>query len=245
LPGIGYVVLNQQTSRSGASSTGLKVVGIHLVVTVTSTTAVAGTQAFVSVASSSLSGPVAGLLRGLAYGTSANVGKTVIAGKSFPEYVNCRGTNGKTKKNSGATATIPGVLTTGAITDKEKGTVTATQVSGKTSSTIHYLNLLGGTITATAVKASVSARGNPPTLGDHSSFLGLKVAGMPQINGNPAPNTKISLPGIGTLWLHRRIKSSTAITVIMVQLVIKHAINPAHLPLGAKVDVGYAKIGVS
>jgi hypothetical protein len=41
-----------------------------------------------------------------------------------------------------------------------------------------------------------------------------------------APNTKVTLAGLGTLWLHRRIETAQQITVIMVQLVVTVAGNP-------------------
>lgn len=244
LPGVGYVILNQETFSTGGASPGLTVIGIHLVVTHTSNSAVAGTQVFVSVANSSISGPEAGLLHGLAFGTSAVAGHTVIAGDSFPESLGCLGTNGATETNSGASVNVPDVLRTGTITDTAYGTETATEVFGKMTSTVHHLNLLGGKVTATAIRAKVTANGNPPTLGDHSSFVDLKVQGAPNLGGNPAPNTKIPLSGYGTLWLHRRIKTSSGIKVIMIQLVITKT-NPAKLPIGATIDVGYAGVGVS
>jgi hypothetical protein len=245
LPGIGYVVLNQHKSHIGSTSAGMTVIGIHLVVTTTTTRAQAGTQVNVSVANSSLSGPVAGVLSGLAFGTSANAANTVIAGKSFPQYMPCLGTSGKTISNTGAAAKIPGVLKTGTITDTANGTVSSAQVSGEMRSTIQQVNLLSGVITATAVRADVTANGNPPKLGDKSSFVGLHIAGHPEISDNVQRNTKVNLPGIGTLWLHKQVKTSEGIRVIMIQLVIGSTTNPAGLPLGATIDVGYARVGVS
>jgi hypothetical protein len=242
LPGIGYVVLNQQVSRH--NPTGLTVTAIHLFVTKSNKQAPTGTQAFVSVATSALSSPKAALLQGLAFGTSADAGSAVIAGKSFPEYLSCLGTGGVTHISSGAGATIPSALRSGTIIDKAKGKVTSTSASGKTSSTVHNLNLFDGKLTATAVKASVSVSGKAPTLKDGSSFIHLKVQGAPGMGGNPPPNTKGTLPGIGTLWLHRQIKTAKRITVIMVQVIVTHKNNPANLPLGATIDVGYASVGL-
>ncbi len=242
LPGVGYVVLNQQSSHIGTSSASMTVIGIHLVVTATTPLAPSGTQVWVSFANSSLTGPVTGLLNGLSFGTSANLGTTLIAGESFPEYMSCLGTGGATKSNTGAGVTIPGVLTSGTIDDTATGTVSSTEDSGEMTSTVQGLNLLSGTVTATAIKADVTATGNPPTLGDNSSFLGLQVAGHPEITDNVPPNTKLSLPGIGTLWLHRRIETPTGIKVIMIQLIIGS--SGTGLPVGAVVDVGYARVGV-
>jgi hypothetical protein len=245
LPGIGYVVLNQHTSHVGSTSAGLRVIGIHLVVTGTTKRAKSGTELDVSVANSSLKGPVTGVLRGLSFGTSAHAGSTVIAGRSFPEYMPCLGTAGKTIRNTGVGGALPGVLSSGTITSTVNGTVSSTQDSGETSSTIEHMKLLAGVIRASAVRADITANGNPPALGDNSSFVGLHVTGHPEINDSVPANTQVNLPGIGTLWLHKLVETSQGIKVIMIQLLITSHINPAGLPVGAKIDIGYASVSVS
>ncbi len=52
------------------------------------------------------------------------------------------------------------------------------------------------------------------------------MAGHPGIGAHVAPNTKVTLAGLGTLWLHRRIEIKYKITVIMVQLVLTVPGNP-------------------
>jgi hypothetical protein len=245
LPGIGYVVLNEHRSHVGKTSAKMSVIGIDVVVTTSNKHAKSGTRIEVSVANSGLNGPVEGVLTGLAFGTSAKAGSTVKAGKSFPQYMPCLGTHGKTRTNTGAGVNLPGVLKSGTITDTANGTVTSSRVSGEMTSTIQGVNLLSGAIRATVVKADVKANGNPPTLRDKSSFIGLHVAGHPGITDNVPVNTKVNLPGIGTLWLHKQVKTSHGIRVIMIQLVIGSAANPAGLPVGATVDVGFARVGVS
>ena len=94
---------------------------------------------------------------------------------------------------------------------------------------IQNLNLLGGLVTATVVKADVTASGNPPSLGDHSSFVGLSVAGQPGIGDNVPVNTKVPLAGLGTLWLHRVVQTGTSIRVIMIQLDVTVPSNPLGL----------------
>jgi hypothetical protein len=245
LPGVGYVILNQQVPKITNTQAGLTVIAIHVVVTKPNPTAKVGTQIIVSFAQSGLGGPVSGLLDGLAYGASAHVGTTVIAGKEFPESLSCLGTNGKTRTNQGVGLSIPGILTSGTVTDTVQGTATATTASAAASSAVQGLNLLGGTVKATAIKAAVSATGNPPAFGDTSTFLNLTVAGHPGIGAHVAPNTKVTLAGLGTLWLHRRIETQDKITVIMVQLVVTVAGNPEGLKVGTTVDVAYAQASVN
>jgi hypothetical protein len=244
LPGVGYIILNQQTSHVRNGSADLTVTGLRVVVTLGTPLAPVGTQIVVSSAESSLGGPVAGLLDGLAYGANANVGSTVIAGEQFPQPLYCLGTDGNTDTNSAVSVLVPGILTSGTVADTAEGSAGATQVSGEVTSTVQGLNLLSGLVRATVVKADVTASGKPPALGDHSSFAGLSVAGFPGIGDNVPPNTSVPLAGIGTLWLHKVTKTAQSITVVMLQLDVTVAGNPLGLGAGTQVNVAYAQIGV-
>lgn len=244
LPAIGYVVLNQQTGHVSGHKAGLTVIGIHVYVTLSTPLAPVGTQIIVSDATSSLGGPVSGLLDGLAYGASANVANTIIAGREFPKTLGCLGTGGVTRSNTGVSIGIPGILDSGTVADTVKGVDNASAVSAETTSTIQGLNLLSGLVTATVIKAEVTASGSPPALGNHSTFLGLTVAGFPAITDHVSPNTKLSLAGLGTLWLNRQIKTANKITAIMVQLKVTVPGNPLGLVVGTVVNVAYASVGI-
>jgi hypothetical protein len=244
LPGVGYVELNQQTGHVSAHKAGLTVIGLHVVVTLSTPLAPVGTQIIVSDATSSLGGPVSGLLTGLAYGASANVANTIIAGREFPKSLGCLGTGGATRSNTGVSIGIPGLLASGTVADTVEGTDNASTVSGEATSTIQGVNLLSGLVTATALKSDVTASGSPPTLANHSTFLGLTVAGFPGITDHVAPNTKLSLAGLGTLWLNRQIKTANKITAIMIQLKVTVPGNPLGLVVGTVVNVAYASVGI-
>jgi hypothetical protein len=244
LPGVGEVILNQQTGNVGTSKAGLTVIAIHVIVNITTPLAPKGTQIVVSYANSSLGGPFGGLLTGLSYAASANVlSSTVLVGQVFPQPLACFGTGGATRTNGGALVTVRPVLVSGTAVDTAEGTV-GKNPQAETSAAIQTLNLLSGLVTATAVKADVTATGNPPALGDNSSFVHLVVAGTP-VTIQPAPNTKISLAGIGTLWLHRVIKTSTSIRVIMIELIVTVPGNPLGLALNTTVTVASAKVGIN
>jgi hypothetical protein len=244
LPGVGYVELNQQASHVGTTRASLRVIGLHIVVNLSTPLAPLGTQINVGFAASGLGGPVAGLLDGLAYGAHANVGGVVIAGNLFPESLSCLGTFGATKTNTGVALSIPGILTSGTVADTVAGIAARKHSSATVTSTVQGLNLLTGIVTATALEANVTAAGNPPSYTDNSDFLGLTVAGFPAIGDNVPPNTKLSIAGIGTLWLHRRFEFSHEIKVIMVQLIVTVPNNPAGLAPGTTVNVGYAQASV-
>jgi hypothetical protein len=244
LPGVGEVILNQQTGHVGSNTAGLTVIAIHVIVNITTPLAPKGTQIIVSYANSGLGGPFGGLLSGLSYAASANVlGSTVLVGQVFPQPLACFGTGGATRTNGGALVSVPPVVISGTAADTAEGTA-GKHPSAETSSTIQGLNLLG-LVTATVIKADVTANGNPPALGDNSSFLNLSVAGFPAIGDNVPPNTKLTLPGLGTLWLHRVIKTSTSIRVIMVELIVSVPGNPLGLAVNTTVTVASAKVGIS
>jgi hypothetical protein len=243
LPGVGYVVLNQQTSHVYRHSADLTVIGLHVVVTITTPLAQAGTNIIVADATSDLGGTVSGLLDGLAYGAGAHVAETVLLGEEFPQPLGCTGTNGVTRSNTGAAVTIPGVLTTGTVDDSAAGVDNTSAVNGQVSSEVQGVNLGAGLVTATAVESAVTANGNPPALANNSTFLDVSVDGTP-ISGTPAPNTKISLAGIGTLWLNRQMETANKITVIAIQLDVTVPSNPLGLQPGAQVNIAYASVGV-
>jgi hypothetical protein len=244
LPGVGFVELNQQYGHVYQKTADLTVIGIHIVVTLSTPLAPIGTNIVVSFANSSLGGPVKGLLSGLAYGARANVlHGALLVGQAFPQSLGCLGTQGIPESNIGVGLNLLGEVTSGTVTDTVEGKANAKNASATVSSTVEGLNL-GGLVTATAVEADVSAKGVPPTFTDTSQFLDLAVSGFPGLSANPPPNTKLSLPGLGTLWLHKVTTTATTETVIMVQLDVTAAGNPLGLAVGTVVNVAYATVDI-
>ncbi len=233
LPGVGYVILNQQSSSVGATSAGLTVTGLDIVVNAPGVPGVpVGTQITVSHASSNLGGRVLGLVGGYSYGTYAQVGDVVKAGTTFPKYISCFGTNGRTEANTGANLSLPPVVTSGTIKDTVEGYANQTQLSVHTASTAEGLNLLNGTVTATTITSNATATGSPPKLTSGTTFVALKVLGQPV---TVTSAKKISLPNIGTLYLDRVERSATSIQVFAIHLVV--GTNNRNLPVGAIVNV--------
>jgi hypothetical protein len=243
LPGVGYVVLNQQVGKAGTTSGSLTVIGIHVVLTVTSPLGSAGSQVIVSYAHSGMTGPVTALLSGTAFGSYIAAGGTLTAGHSFPEGLDCLGTNGVVRTNAAAALSVPGAVSSGTISDTAVGTANASTLNAETTSSIEGLNLLGGLVTATAIKADVVVNGaNPLTFTDKSAFLGLSVAGVPNISSDPPANTQIALPGVGTLWLHKVVRTASSIHVVMIELDVTASGLP--VPAGAVIEVASATVGV-
>jgi len=246
LPGFGYVVLNEQQGKVTTSSAGLTVNAVHLFITTTNVLGIkTGTTVVISHATSGLGGPVAGLLGGVAYGSSATVGTVVKAGQSFPAYMPCLGTGGVLRTNPGLSVTIPKLLTTGTIADTVRGTITATSATGELTSTVQSANVLASLVRTSVVKVDAHASTNGATfpLSDAGSSFGtLSVTGFPAIHANTAPNTTLAVPGVGTLYLHRVIRSTRSIEVRMIELVLTKPVNGLAIGTDLRVAVAVAAV---
>jgi hypothetical protein len=221
--GVGYVILNEQTTFVDEDSARLVVKMLHLVVT-------AGpfidTSVVVGYAKSMLE-LRAGPLRGYAYATNVDLGDVVVSGPSALVTLPCPGTDGAVLTNSIDELSVPPVLSTGLAVTTAKGTVSPTLSTGKTTAAIFGINLVGGLITADVVKAVaiVKNNGTTVTVSDQGTkFVNLVVNGIP-IVGEVAPNTVLDLPGVGTLWLRRTVEDADTIEVTMIQLTLLNGID--------------------
>jgi hypothetical protein len=111
------------------------------------------------------------------------------------------------------------------------------------------LNLLNGLITANVISASITTVVNDsiqvfssPT----DSFVGLSVAGHPEITDSVPYNTSVPLAGLGTLYLKRIIRVGAPLRsteVRSLELVINQD-NSYGLPIGLDLIVGDAMMQV-
>jgi len=89
------------------------------------------------------------------------------------------------------------------------------------SATLGTVNVLNGLITADGVVAMATS-----TIGDvnaeGSSLANLVVNGV-QVD-DPAPNTQMSLPGVGYVVLNEQLPTSGGITVNMIHVVLQQAV---------------------
>ncbi len=247
LPGFGRVMLNEQISTVNATSAKLTVNMIHVFITAANVLAIPpGTQLIVSVANSTLvsaEGPA--LLVGFANGTGV-YGATFSSGPTAPAQLSCIGTNGVTKTVNAVGLVVPGVLSSGAISDSDRGYISPVIVNGSTTSTIATANVLNGLVTLSSltVKGNVSTTdGIQVGLSDTGTvFTNLVVTGHPEITDSVARNTQINLPGIGTLYIHRVVVLAHSIDVHGIELVISSS-NTLGLP-AEYVSVGRAFVGI-
>ncbi|MBA2388867.1 MAG: hypothetical protein H0V67_01315 [Geodermatophilaceae bacterium] len=244
LPGVGYVVLNEQTAKINASSASLRVNAIRAVVTTPNLLGFdVGTTVVVSQAYSALNAPAGGSLGGFAYGTSIKAGSLLSSAPTFKVTLPCAGTNGVLTQRNGAGIDVPGLLDSGTIRNTAVGSTTTTTASGETTSTIESASLLDGLVEATGVRsvatASVNSGGTTKS-SNGTTFATITVNGQPLVIADIKPNTRINLAGVGTLYLHRTITTATSIEVRAIEIVVR-VLNRFGLPVGSVVQVAVAK----
>src|SRR5437867_2442259 len=149
-----------------------------------------------------------------AYGTYANVGNVIIAGKTA---VTSLGACGITEppvhtQNTVLSVNASPLFTTGLINTTADGTepVAGTLQAMATADVLDaslLITELGGLITASevlAVSTTTHDTSGFHTSADGSAFVNLVVAGVP-ITVLPPPNTNMSLPGFGHVVLNEQI----------------------------------------
>jgi hypothetical protein len=261
LPGIGFVVLNEQLRSEDARSAGLEVNMLHVKVTEENIFGYpVGSNLLVAHAASKIAlkriQRVPGLLDGRAYGTLAKgraAGPPEVrfdSGPTAPVAVPCRGTDGEIRTNFVADVKVPadaGVLRASEITTTAQGDILDSSAYAETTATIERANVLDGLIGARVIRAVARAEldGGDVSLSDAgSSFAELSVEGHPELGADVAPNTRVELAGLGTLWLHRVIRKPQSIEVRMIELHVRVADNDLGLKVGTTVHVGVASASV-
>lgn len=249
LPLLGYIVLNEQTSNIGSSNATMTVNMIHIHITGVNLLGLqAGTEVIVSNATSGIYNEQApGIIQGGSFG-SLILGSLLNSTTTVPEVLPCQGTNGAVATNTQAGITVPGILTSGTVVDTAESNLTPDFSSGENTSTIQGLNLLNGLITASVLRAQVDASVDDNfdiTLNGQDSYVGIAVAGHPEITDNIPENTSIPLLGLGTLYLKRIITGSNpaGIEVRSLELEVDQS-NSYGLPIGLDLIVGDAYISI-
>ncbi len=246
LLGFGTVTLNEQISSVTSTSATLTVNMLHVHVTVPNILGIkVGTEIIVADAQSSITlATTPAILDGQAFGTYITITGpplNIVSGKSALVNVGCLGN--KLATNTVLGVSVLGELSTGTITDTALGTISSSSASSVTSSTVQAANLVSSLVTADTIKASASASttdGKTFTFShDGSSFLHLVVAGHPEITDNVAPNTKLTIAGLGTLYLYRVIQTTNNIEVRMIELNIDQT-NSYGIPVGTNIRVADA-----
>lgn len=250
LPGIGKVVLNEQIKNAiYPGNTHFSVNMLHVYVTLPNLLGIPlGTEVVVASGTSGVNLITGyGAVDGIGYGSQV-MGSLIQSSESAKILLPCGGTNGVVKSTSIAGINVPNVLNTGTVTTTVVGDVRALPVTDETTSTIQGVSVLGGMIKASVVQAQADGSTSDNVHINFTTsgrFVGLSVAGHPEINDNVANNTTVNLLGLGTLYIRRTIPDPDGISteMRMLELVIKQR-NLFGLPIGTDVILGSAEASI-
>jgi hypothetical protein len=125
-----------------------------------------------------------------------------------------------------ASVVVPSALSADELASITAGQLDQALVSTTTTAQAAHVNVLNGLITAEAVLAVATSYATGVTATSESSgsaLLGLIVNGVPYADGSPAPNTQVSLPGVGYVVLNEQIPvgdgaRNTGLTVNMIHV---------------------------
>jgi hypothetical protein len=181
-----------------------------------------------------------------AYGTYSTAAGKVVSPVSAQAFLSCA-TASKTATNSATGASLGiGNSTSGSVTSEVSRTSSGNTSSATATSTVESVNLLGGLIKGTDVTQTATASETSGTWSatGTSKFTGLTISGK-SATSNPAPNTAVSLPGIGTAYLNYETtsvnKSGASINSDAILVVITQK-NSLGIPIGAEIVVGHASV---
>ena len=173
-------------------------------------------------------GLVVGLVAGLAAAGSAQS----VGGQAYSTYVNTplgssgqsplavlpavSGTDGAEADAEGSALNVAGALSSDFLNSITSGEIGAAEAGAQSTSSAASVNILNGLITADEVVANVmSSAGQSGAFSDAagSTFTNLTVAGQ-SFSGDQAvaPNTNVSLPGVGYVVLNEQIPTGDGVT---------------------------------
>lgn len=142
--------------------------------------------------------------------------------------------DGAMADNAADGMSVPGMLTTDGLTGTTTGAID-NAAAAQSVTTVFNVNVLNGLITASSLTATVSstssgAQATSNALG--STFADLVVNGVRLTSGDGsiAPNTRVSLPGVGYVVLNEQLPTgdgvrSSGLTVNLLHVVLENALT--------------------
>ncbi len=249
LPGLGSVILNEQSGPFNASNaTSIGVVAMDIQISSSNSLGlVTGTRivlAFVqsAIAPAAVTATSYGLY-GLGLGGSTpNVGPGAVAG------VSCKGGSSSISSSSISSSLIGD---TGIEASSASGQITSSSANASSQNSILNLNLLGGLISANKVTTLATAMWNSSGASSRTgqaTFQNASIHGT-ALPTNPAPNTRENLPGLGYALFNEQSGSNDSSganeTVIGIDIYVTVANNSLGLPVGARIIVSLAAAGAT
>jgi hypothetical protein len=174
-----------------------------------------------------------GLVGGLTAGFAATGVAQSVAGQAYGTYVNTpaatsgqsplavlpalSGTDGAEADAEGSALSVANTLSSDFLNAITSGALGTAETGAQSTASAADLNILNGLITADEVVANVvssSTANGAVSNADGSTFANLVVAGVPITSGDApvAPNTNITLPGVGYVVLNEQIPTGDGVT---------------------------------
>jgi len=174
-----------------------------------------------------------GLAVVLTAGFAVAGGAQSVGGQAYSTYVNTPlvssgqtplavlpavfGTDGAEADAEGSALNVAGALSSDFLNSITSGEIGTAESGAQSTASAASVNILNGLITADEVVANVmSSVGQDGAFSnaDGSTFTNLAIAGVGSLSGDQpvAPNTNISLPGVGYVVLNEQIPSGDGVT---------------------------------
>lgn len=252
IPGIANVTLNAYASGTSNGATASQGWGLSVALLKAQGDVPAGAVIIVNPAFQTVmpATPAVPVLTGHAYGThilaKAGDGVTIESPTTAMLSTPPGGSNGTTLRNTTAGVNVPGVLTAGAVestsTSSQFGAGNTDADNVNTNETAR-LNLLGGVITADAIKVRAHSRRVGGTCsGDAAlTLVNLTIAGR-AIPINVAPNTTIEIPNVAKVIVNEQYRN--ACTTVIRGLHVTLLKPYGDMPVGADIEAGKAFTGI-
>ena len=204
-------------------------------------------------------GLVVGLVAGLAAAGSAQS----VGGQAYSTYVNTplgssgqsplavlptvTGTDGAEADAAGGALNVVGALSSDFLNSITSGEIGTAEAGAQSTSSAASVSILNGLITADEVVANVMssvAQDGAFSNADGSTFTNLTVAGQ-SLSGDQAlaPNTNVSLPGVGYVVLNEQVPTgdgvtSSGLTVNMIHVYLQSLVGGILNPLTGLISGG-------
>src|SRR5437773_4011430 len=175
---------------------------------------------------------VLGIAVGLTAGFAVAGAAQSVSGKAYSTYVNTplgssgysplavlppvSGTDGAEADAAGSALNVAGALSSDFLNSITSGQLGTTESGAQSTASAASVNILNGLITADEVVANVMSsviQDGAFSNADGSTFTNLTVAGQ-SLSGDQAvaPNTNVSLPGVGYVVLNEQIPTGDGVT---------------------------------
>ena len=248
LPGVGFVVLNEQSGPlNGARASTITVTMLDIQVMRTNSFGLpVGTHLMIAHAMSGetrVAQPMA--MDTYTYSMYVLAAGNASLGPVAPTSLSC---TGGSNHNGVGSLNSTSIGRTSVLTSSASGSLTTSGGTTTDSASVAAVNVLGGLIQADSITATAQAALGTTGSGSTSvTFVNAKIAGV-SLNAHPTANSSVKLAGIGYAYLNEssgvRTSSRAAQGVIALDVYVTTA-NSLGLPIGARIIIANAYASIT